>query len=880
MILPIFPEGGLSSSVITTVWVGVFILAFFNLRFGWVLSGLVVPGYVVPLLILRPIAAGVIVVEAVLTYAIVWFFSERISRGRFSGLFGRDRFMGLVLASIAVRVTLDGWLLPDLAGWMSTHFDRQIDWHSNLQSFGLVVISLMANQFWKPGLVRGLFAMLVVTGLTWLVVRYGLMEFTNFRLSGVSYVYEGLASSILASPKAYIILVITAFIGSQMNLRYGWDFSGVLIPALIALQWYQPTKILSSFVEAGIIYFLAHLVLKLPIFAHSSIEGARKLVLFFNVSFVYKLVLGHLIAWLALDVKTTDFYGFGYLLSTLLAIKAYDKQIFPRVIRSTLEVSLAGAVLGNIAGFLLAFWLPAQSAASAQAGPDPAAGSGDGELLVAAAAGDAHIRAATGIAAELDLSDALELQAAIQLLESGARAEFVAPGLVGTGLQLTHQSDGTIAIARRKGSGRDLLLFDPRAPRRLAVVVPDAAAQPGIAAAGLALFRAQGARWLIIAAPPSSTPMAGGDLIAGPGLTQSFRIAALVPELVVEAAGAGQGSRMALTSGGATALDLDGLRRSLPRLASSFELDAAPEGERHRDRVTLRLDRQGLALLSAERVDGASGIGAGLRACPAIATSTPTLAGTSMARAQGTLPEPDLARLAFIRFELAEPLVEALAARQPIPAVASRAAALADLTLDRCLLGGREQWRLGTPGNSWGSAFMAPGANRSRIIEVSAPETDVVAVAEAIQTSWGAGAMVVAPRMEALYGSQASVFGVVSQVLLRSLGAQSGTLLQIRRKPAELPLPSGDAAIAVVPDMVGSGDSWAASILALVRQAGLRPILVDYGRATAGLEVAPNQSLRYFSQTLNKRYATLWVLPAPKSDRAKSGPARIEPTSD
>ena len=35
-----------------------------------------------------------------------------------------------------------------------------------------------------------------------------------------------------------------------MNVRYGWDFSGILIPALIALQWYQLTKIVTSFLEA------------------------------------------------------------------------------------------------------------------------------------------------------------------------------------------------------------------------------------------------------------------------------------------------------------------------------------------------------------------------------------------------------------------------------------------------------------------------------------------------------------------------------------------------------------------------------------------------------------------------------------------------------
>src|SRR3546814_5002861 len=51
--------------------------------------------------------------------------------------------------------------------------------------------------------------------------------------------------------------------------------------------------------------------------------------------------------------RSTDFYGFGYLLSTLIAIKAHDKNIFPRLARSTLQVSLMGAVMGNVVGFAL-----------------------------------------------------------------------------------------------------------------------------------------------------------------------------------------------------------------------------------------------------------------------------------------------------------------------------------------------------------------------------------------------------------------------------------------------------------------------------------------------------------------------------------------------
>ena len=63
--------------------------------------------------------------------------------------------------------------------------------------------------------------------------------------------------------------------------------------------------------------------------ANATIEGGRKLPLFFNISFAWKMALGWFIVWQGYDVKTTDFYGFGYLLSTLIAIKAHDKNIFP-----------------------------------------------------------------------------------------------------------------------------------------------------------------------------------------------------------------------------------------------------------------------------------------------------------------------------------------------------------------------------------------------------------------------------------------------------------------------------------------------------------------------------------------------------------------------
>lgn len=352
--LPLFPQGALTSSVITTAWIGIFVVAFFNLRLGWVLSGLVVPGYLVPLLLVKPWAAAVVLLEAVVTYLIVWLFSERLSRsGHWGSLFGRDRFFALVLVSIMVRVLFDGWLLPQLGEWLNAQFHLQLDYRNNLHSFGLIIISLIANQFWKSGLRKGMGPLLVTVGTTYLIVRYGLMELTNFNISNLSYIYEDVAASILASPKAYIILLAAAFIASRMNLRYGWDFNGILIPALLALQWYQPMKILTSFVEAFIILLLARALLASPLFRQSSVEGARKLLLFFNIGFAYKLLLGYLLLWLAPDYKITDAYGFGYLLSTLMAIKMHDKDIVARLTRATLQTSLTAVVLASILGFAL-----------------------------------------------------------------------------------------------------------------------------------------------------------------------------------------------------------------------------------------------------------------------------------------------------------------------------------------------------------------------------------------------------------------------------------------------------------------------------------------------------------------------------------------------
>ena len=124
--LHVFPEGSLASSVITTVWVGVAVVAFFNLRFGWSLAGLVVPGYLVPLLLIKPWSVAVIIGEGMVTYLVVQAIS--VLGARYLGLadfFGRDRFFALVLTSVIVRVAFDAFWLPGLGAWVNQTFSLE-----------------------------------------------------------------------------------------------------------------------------------------------------------------------------------------------------------------------------------------------------------------------------------------------------------------------------------------------------------------------------------------------------------------------------------------------------------------------------------------------------------------------------------------------------------------------------------------------------------------------------------------------------------------------------------------------------------------------------------------------------------------------------------
>ncbi len=353
MQLPIFPPQALDSSVITTVWLGLCVVAFFNLRFGTTMAGLVVPGYLVPMLIVKPIAAVVILGEALATYALVRLFADRLMRAADgTELFGRDRYFGILLMSVLVRVAGDVWILPEIGMWLGTQ-GIAFDWRSNLHSFGLVIVALTANQFWNGGVRRGLAYFFLYVATTWLITRWVLVPFTNFDISSLHFVYENLATDILSSPKAYMIILATAFFASRLNLNFGWDFSGIMVPALLALLWYDPWRLFSTLVETVIVYALGRQVLQLAVFRRLNMEGARLLLLFATVAYVYKLAIGFALGAIAPQYKPMDFFAFGYLISTLLAVKMHSKQMTWQLGATTLSASIAGLLIANIVGFAL-----------------------------------------------------------------------------------------------------------------------------------------------------------------------------------------------------------------------------------------------------------------------------------------------------------------------------------------------------------------------------------------------------------------------------------------------------------------------------------------------------------------------------------------------
>ena len=816
--LAIFPEGALSASVIVTVWIGITVVCITNLRLGWVLSGLVVPGYMVPLLIVKPTSAMVVFAEGIVTYWLVWLYSEYSTR--FTGLssfFGRDRFFALVLTSVAVRIVADGWLLPLAGEWMLAHYDLAFDYRNNLHSFGLIVVALIANNFWKTGLLRGAWPMAVQVGLTWLIVRYGLMEFTNFNMASLAFMYEDTASSFLATPKAYIVLLVTAFVASRLNLFYGWDFSGILVPSLLALEWFEPQKILTTLVETIVILGLAAAALRLPIFRNITIEGARKLLLFFNLSFAYKFILSWVLVWLMPEIKITDWFGFGYLLATLLALKMHDKGIFARVTAATLQTSLAGIVVATLVGFVLLVlpdpaWKEPIGAAHASLAPLKRDDRPIEEILLAVKTGFYAASLGAPLGTPLPRETDAFASAVRRLLEyrrsqQPQDLEAARRAMLAAHYEIDEVGDRYLLL-RPQPQARSWGAFVLRlqGDSRLLVGVPAPVDEPGAYEAAVTLFARSQARAFATAGSARRVRDDGSsDVLVWPQTMFQVFHRELAPREVLQVRTRKEGGSVVHLDGQIPeGLDL----RSLERAGATMRVDFSPSRERNLQRQTLsgnflelwldpadaaRVARMGASGGADPREQAPQGLGAFLRAN--VTPATVVGSGTN-----GYRPPAQEALLRIDR-DVLSPLL-ALAASQPrdgsdahrLPLFSAAAAAGVSLGLQVRWLAAPEghYFLVADPAHGNGWIVIRHGQAANHLLEVPRPvfEAGILEMSLAAFADLRARMLVLAGAApdanrdgaaDVLVRSNArSLFTLAHQVGLREMGDAPGIALMVR----------------------------------------------------------------------------------------------------
>lgn len=340
--LHLFPTAGFDHSTTTPVLLGVLVSWLFCETFGWVFAGLVVPGYLAAVLVIDPRAGMVDIGEAILTYAFARGIGEHLPRtGLTSRVFGRERFLLIVLCSIVVRLAVEGAILPRFAPHAAGAFF----------SIGLVVVPLAANACWKTGLGRGLVQNGVPTIIVFLLLKFVLVPYTNLSLYGFELATEDVAASFLGSPKAYILLITGAILAASANVLDGWDFNGILVPALLSLVVFEPLKFGATFAEALIIVAVASLAIKHTRLGRANIEGPRRIVLFFCFDYAMRFVFAATVGRTLPGGDVVGLMGFGYLLPTLLAVKIAQRQSAPLVLLPTAQVSVGAFILGTLIGF-------------------------------------------------------------------------------------------------------------------------------------------------------------------------------------------------------------------------------------------------------------------------------------------------------------------------------------------------------------------------------------------------------------------------------------------------------------------------------------------------------------------------------------------------
>lgn len=347
MVFPVFPENGLANSVIPPVLAGLTFSTFFVETLGWNFSGLIVPGYLAPILVVKPFSGIVIIAEALLTYIILRLLADGLSRfGIWTRFFGQDAFFALLCISILVKCTVEGPLQVTIGNLLNQVWPGEFDFRNELHSTGLIVVPLLANIFWRHGIRKNLLPTLTNILLTYMFLKFVLIPYTNFSVNKFELMYSKMAVNFEESARYYVILLIGAALANHNKYRYGWSYHGILIPALLGIAWLTPVKILTTFVEALCILAIGIRLVKSRLMRNRTIEGPRKLLLLFSIGFLLKMVTGFALQKSMPGFNAMDIYGFAYILPALLAMEMWPGRKVLQVARITLQTSFLAAIAG------------------------------------------------------------------------------------------------------------------------------------------------------------------------------------------------------------------------------------------------------------------------------------------------------------------------------------------------------------------------------------------------------------------------------------------------------------------------------------------------------------------------------------------------------
>ena len=606
----LFPASGLDNSLFTAVLLGLLLLFVLTESFGWVFTGLVVPGYLASVMVIQPLAGAVIGLESVFTYLVARTISDWLGPVvPWNRFFGRERFFLILLVSVAVRLAFESALLPAAGGALAEAGWASPSLVGNLYSVGLIVVPLTANMLWKTGLWRGAPQVVIPTLAIYGALQLVLIPYTNLSISDFELSYENVALGFLHSPKTYIVLLTAAYLAMRNSLEWGWDSHGIVVLALVALAWLSPLKVLTTVAEVAILVTITRPLFSARIFRATNLEGPRRLVIVFTVGFGLKFLACHLLAQQYPGLKATDYFGFGYLLPALLAVKVLQRGGLAVVLLPTLQTSLVALGLGTGIGLTLALLQPDSPTPSPVNDPSvtlPSQGEGiirqvhraNGRTLTglptrARRPGGDRLDAFRRLVHDLVVAEALGDRDR-QALAASVGVELRNVG--GDPLLLLTETDGDSGDL----SGWGLLVARPGASGSLVVEVPHPLSEPGTLVAGAVLFEELDAAALLVnGIDPQADPAAAFGL--GGRSDQPFvaarRALAGQPVLEVRGGDSPAGSDLWIPRDLPASLDLQQLRQTIGDTELRFDPPAGEDafglGSTH-DRVQLSLSIPGL----------------------------------------------------------------------------------------------------------------------------------------------------------------------------------------------------------------------------------------------------------------------------------------------